>query len=281
MTVAVIPSTGVTWSLPSRRGQVVAAGLGRLGHRGRGTPSFETVRRAREVDVGHPEGRRQGLGRVDLAGASRSRSPAKAHRSASPEASMKTRRAHARRAPPASRRRSTRPGRRGPRRPGAWRGAGSATPASVDQPLPGDLEVLGEVGDAGPGAVGVRAARGPGPSVAQRRRRRRRRSRRRPCAPASPACRSRRTCRGRRCSCRRGTAAARSSRTDAPPRAAAIAARRAGGAGPDDADVDRRRGPARRDRHGRRLRRSPRRPTSRRRPRATWPVTARDSSDRK
>ncbi len=29
-------------------------------------------------------------------------------------------------------------------------------PASLDEPLPDDLEVLGEVGDAGPGAVGVR-----------------------------------------------------------------------------------------------------------------------------
>ena len=92
-----------------------------------------------------------------------------------------------------------------------------------DEPLPGDLEVLGEVGHAGAGAVRVRPLHDRA-QLAQRRRRRRRRCRRRPCGPTIRACRSRRTCRGPRCSCRRGTAGDRSSRTEAPARAAAIAA---------------------------------------------------------
>ena len=81
--------------------------------------------------------------------------PAKAHRSASPEASMKT----------VARTRA---------RPGPRRDDDGLDPAVADldvledrveqdrdaglgrEPLPGDLEVLGEVGDAGARAVGVR-----------------------------------------------------------------------------------------------------------------------------
>ena len=92
----------------------------------------------------------------------------------------------------------------------SWTKAWSRTraPAPGTRRLPGDLEVLGVVRDAGPGAVRVgalddRPERAAGPP------RRRRRRRRRPCAGTRPASRSRRRCRARRCWCRRGRGASR------------------------------------------------------------------------
>ena len=284
MTVAIIPSTGVMWSLPSRRGRSyspdsAASAISAW------SSAFETRPPALEVDVDHAERRRQRLRRLDLARAARSRTRR------STQVGVARRIDEDRGADPAEagpcrdeRSRSTRPSRTST----AWSIAWSRirTPASVDQALPDDLEVLGEIGHPGAGAVRV----GPLDDRARGRAgrpRRRRRCRRRPCAPASPACRSRRTCRGPRCSSRPGTAASRRAGPRRPPRAAAIAA-----SSP----------PTRRRRRRHRRRRSARRRRARspgsssgagpRRSDASetdhppstasdCPVTARDSSDRK
>ena len=153
MTVAVIPSTGVSWSLPSRRGRSywpdAAASAIRAWR-----PSFDRVRRRsrstltiRNVVVSVWAG--------STSPAVSNPNPANAHRSASPEASMKAvARTRARPARVATTIDSTRPSRTSAAWTIAWsrmRDAGLGR-----EPLPGDLEVLGEVGHAGPGAVRVR-----------------------------------------------------------------------------------------------------------------------------
>ena len=130
--------------------------------------------------------------------------PAKAHRSASPEASTKTSRARAR-----GRRgwratiESTRPSRTSV----AWRSGMEEDPGAGlgHEALPDDLEVLGQVGHAGAGAVRV-GAFDDRSELAQRRDHVVADAAHDLAGAAAPACRSRRTCRGPRCSCRRGTA---------------------------------------------------------------------------
>ena len=109
--------------------QVVPAGRGGLGHE-----RVEAVLRdgpaPGQVHVDHPERRRERLGRVDVAGRLEPEPGERAQVGVAGGIDEGSSRARAR-DPPASRRRWTRPVHREPRRPGAWRGAGSATPASV------------------------------------------------------------------------------------------------------------------------------------------------------
>ena len=278
MTVATIPSTGVMWSLPSRRGRSYVAGLGRLGHqrverglRDRPRRRSRSTLTIRNVVVSVCAG--------SISPARSKPNPANAHRSASPDASMKTRRADPAEAGPGRDDDRVDPAVADLRRPGASRGAGSARRPRSTRSLPDDLQVLGEVGDAGPGAVRVRVVRRPARGPAGRPRRHRR-SRRRPCVPAT----------------RRVEAVERvEDRGARPAEERQPVHEQDGGAATGRGDRGARSGRARPRRRTRRhsarvrdtavvmarLRRSSRRPTSRHRPRATCPVTTRDSSDRK
>ena len=67
MIVAVTPATGVTWSLPSRRGRSYAPDVGSLGHQ-RVELARSIVRRRSMSTLAMPERGRQRLGGLELAG---------------------------------------------------------------------------------------------------------------------------------------------------------------------------------------------------------------------
>ena len=67
MIVATMPSTGVMWSLPSRRGRSYPPDSAASAIRA-WNAAFETVRAPLEVDVDHAKRRRQRLRGIDLAG---------------------------------------------------------------------------------------------------------------------------------------------------------------------------------------------------------------------
>ena len=155
MIVAVMPGDRRDVVAPLAARQVVGARLGGLGHQRMERVAVDRPP-AVHVHVGHPEGRRQRLGGLELAGqlvAERRRS---GRQSASPEASMTTD-ASIRRRPAlvATTTPSTRPSRTvGVLDEGVQQ---DASAGRRHERLPGDLEMVGVVGDAGAGAVGVGA----------------------------------------------------------------------------------------------------------------------------
>ncbi len=134
--------------------QVVVARVGGLRHE---SVEFRLGDRASSfvVDVGHAEGRRQGLGRVELAGRLEAEPGERAQVGVAGRVDEGSR-AHAREAGPCRHDQVGDPAvadlggldERVQQGPGAGFG---------DQAFPDDLEVLGEVGHAGPRAVGVRS----------------------------------------------------------------------------------------------------------------------------